>query len=96
MYNLLSAGELEDIDIRISSYSDLNRAVIHYGTGNLGSFIVTSENYALTWWDALQITMIVLPIVGILTASVMIIRRKRKRKLDIIPNSIHFHPQNGR
>lgn len=78
LYDLLSGDELEDIDIKTSTYSDLNRAEVYNGTGNLGSFVVTSENYALTWWGALQITMIVLPIIGILIVSVIIIRRKRK------------------
>ena len=78
LYDLLSGDELEDIDIRTTTYSDLNRAEIRNGAGNLGSYIVTSENYALTWWGALQITMIVLFIIGILIVSVLIIRRKRK------------------
>ncbi len=61
---------------RISTYSNLNRAEIR--NDNLGSFVFTSENYALTWWGALQITMIVLPIIAILIVSVLVIRRKRK------------------
>ena len=78
LYDLLSGDELEDIDIRISTYSDLNRAEIRNGTGNLGSFVVTSENYAMTWWGALQIIVIVLFIIAILIISVWVIRRKRK------------------
>ena len=76
LYDLLEGTELEDMDIRTSTYSDLNRAEIR--NGNLGSYVVTSENFALTWWGALQITMIVLPIIGILIVSVLVIRRKRK------------------
>jgi len=78
MYDLLEETELEDMYIRTSAYSDLNRAEIRNGTGNLGSFVVTSENFALTWWGALQITIIVLSIIAILIVSVLVIRRKRK------------------
>ena len=78
LYDLLSEDELKDIDIRISTYSDLNRAEIRNGTGNLGSFVFSSEHYALTWWGALQITIIVLSIIGILIVSVLVIWRKRK------------------
>ena len=78
LYDLLSGDELEEIDIRMNTYSDLNRAEIRNGTGNLGSFVFSSEHYALTWWGALQITMIVLSIIGILIVSILVIRRKRK------------------
>lgn len=76
LYDLLEGTELEDIDIRMNTYSDLNRAEIR--NDNLGSFVFTSENYALTWWGALQITIIILSIIGILIVSVLVIRRKRK------------------
>lgn len=78
LYDLLSGDELEDIDIRMNTYSDLNRAEIRNGTGNLGSFVVTSENYAMTWWGALQIIVIVLFIIAILIISVWVILIKRK------------------
>jgi hypothetical protein len=75
LYNLLSGGELEDIDIRMNTYSDLNRAEIRNGTSNLGSYVFSSENYAMTWFGALQI-LIILVIVGII--SYLIYRRTRK------------------
>ena len=39
LYDLLSGDELEDIDIRRNTYSNLNRAEIRNGDGNLGSFV---------------------------------------------------------
>ncbi len=75
LYNLLSESELEDVDKKMTAYSDLNRAEIHNGTGNLGSYVFSSENYAMTWFGALQI-LIILVIVGIM--AYLIYRRTRK------------------
>lgn len=76
LYDLLSEDESEDVHTRMSLYTDLNRAEIR--NDNLGSYVFSSEHYALTWWGALQITIIILPIIGILIVSVLVIRRKRK------------------
>jgi len=44
----------------------------------LDSYIIQNGNFAMTWFGALQIMMIVLLVVGIIVASIFIIRRKRK------------------
>lgn len=75
LYDLLQGTELQNIDNKTSVYSDLNRSEIN---NNFGSFVVSSENYSLTWWGALQIMIITLVVIGFLIVSVLIIRRKRK------------------
>ena len=76
LYDLLEGSELKDIDIRMNAYSNLNRAEI--ADRNMGAYVFQSGNYAMTWFGALQIMMIVLPIVGIIITVIFIIRRKRK------------------
>ncbi|PIY90288.1 MAG: hypothetical protein COY74_02300, partial [Nitrosopumilales archaeon CG_4_10_14_0_8_um_filter_34_8] len=61
-----------------NTYSNLNRAEIVDGTRPLDSYIIQNGNFAMTWFGALQIMMIVLLVVGIIVASIFIIRRKRK------------------
>lgn len=78
LYDIPQGSELEDIDIRMNTYSDLNRAEITNGTRNLDAYIIGAGDYGMTWWGALQIMMIMLPIVGIIIAAIFIIRRKRK------------------
>jgi len=78
LYDLLEGSELKDMDNRMNTYSNLNRAEIVNGTRPLDSYIIQNGNFAMTWFGALQIMMIVLLVVGIIVASIFIIRRKRK------------------
>jgi len=75
LYLLLPEDELEDVGTRMSLYADLNRAERHNGAGNLGSYVFSSENYAMTWFGVLYI-LIILVIVGII--AYLIYRRTRK------------------
>ncbi len=78
LYNLLSESELEDIDKKMTAYSDLNRAEIVNGTRTLDSYVVGAGSYGMTWGGALQIMIILLFVVGIILAAKFIIKRKRK------------------
>ena len=75
LYGIPQGTELEDIDIRMNTYSDLNRAEIVNGTRSLDSYVVGAGNYAITWFGALQI-LIILSVIGI--PAYLIYRRKRK------------------
>lgn len=78
LYEIPQGSELEDIDIRMNVYSDLNRAEIVNGTRNLDLYVVVAGSYGMTWWGALQIMIIVLPVIGIIIVTIFIIKRKRK------------------
>lgn len=73
LYDVVQGFERDDLDIKINIYANQNRAEAANGTSS--GYVVEIENYALTWFGALQI-LIILAVIGI--PAYLIYRRKRK------------------
>jgi LPXTG-motif cell wall-anchored protein len=73
LYDVVQGFERDDLDIKINIYSNQNRAEAANGTSS--GYVVETENYALTWFGALQI-IIIGALVGI--SAYVIYRKKRK------------------
>ena len=73
LYGVVQGFERDDLDIKINIYANQNRAEAANATGS--GYVIETENYALTWFGALQI-IIIGALVGI--SGYVIYRKKRK------------------
>lgn len=69
LYDVVQGFERDNLDLTLNQYANLNREIDNR------DYVVESNNYAITWFGALQI-LIILGIVGI--ATFVVYRRIRK------------------
>jgi hypothetical protein len=74
LYDVVRGFEQDNIEIKMQTFSNLNRNETRNNIGGSG-YIVQSGEYAITWFGALQL-LIIISIIGI--PAYVIYRRKRK------------------